>query len=117
MLSENFCCQELTDAILENHTFFYDKKRLLYYVREYRNKNSWYNLKYCPFCGRKFSDDLSDEYFEIIRDPISGKIKNPLPDEFKSDIWWKKRHLDDPKVLAEYRKRVSWFGFDQCINS
>lgn len=117
MLSNTFCCEELKDAIEENHTFFYDAKRLLYYVQECKNKKNWYNLKYCPFCGKKFPEELSDEYFEIIRDPISGKVKDPLPREFESDEWWQKRHLDDSKVLEEYRKRIPYFGFDQCISS
>jgi hypothetical protein len=78
-------------------------------------------MNYCPFCGTKFPPDLGDkwsaviweelgpEYLiesqaefqkllckhqgkEYVSDPDLPKAK-PLPEEFKTDEWWKKRGL------------------------
>jgi hypothetical protein len=49
-------------------------------------------LTYCPFCGKKLPEDLVDEHFDAIRDEI-GKPLAPIPEEFKTDEWWRKRGL------------------------
>ena len=53
--------------------------------------NQWI-LNYCPFCGKKFPDNLMDAYYYAIRDD-TGKVLDPLPKEFETDEWWKKRGL------------------------
>jgi hypothetical protein len=53
--------------------------------------NQWI-LVYCPFCGKKLPKDLCDEHFDAVRDD-TGKPLDPLPEEFKTDEWWKKRGL------------------------
>jgi hypothetical protein len=54
-------------------------------------ENQWI-LVYCPFCGKKLPKDLIDEHFDAIRDE-TGKPLDPIPEEFNSDEWWKKRGL------------------------
>ena len=53
------------------------------------------SIWYCPWCGKKLPKDLGDEYDEeIFR--MFGKYDydSPnLPEEFKTDEWWKKRGL------------------------
>jgi hypothetical protein len=78
-------------------------------------------MDYCPFCGTKFPPHLAEEWSEVIfeelgpeylieseavfqksvckrqgreyvPDPDFPKAK-PLPAEFKTDEWWKKRGL------------------------
>ncbi|MDR1528271.1 MAG: hypothetical protein LBS22_01640 [Puniceicoccales bacterium] len=56
------------------------------------NPRNQYILFYCPFCGKKLPTDLVDEHFDAIRDD-TGKPLDPLPEEFKTDEWWKKRRL------------------------
>jgi hypothetical protein len=82
---------------------------------------SYITMQYCPFCGTKFPPDLGNkwstivweelgpEYLiesraefqkflckhqgkEYVPDPDLPKAK-PLPKEFKTDEWWKKRGL------------------------
>jgi hypothetical protein len=59
-------------------------------------------MDYCPFCGKKFPNDLNDEYWDTIIKEVGAEYyptdenydKNkPLPGEFKTDEWWKKRGL------------------------
>lgn len=55
-------------------------------------------ITYCPRCGAKLPSNLADTWFKIIKKEfkISGildeRIKD-LPQEFKTDEWWKKRGL------------------------
>jgi len=67
----------------------------------------------CPWCGKKFPISLINTYIETLANeygilfyPITGKYFNiqsedfdlpdeteNIPEEFKSDEWWKKRNL------------------------
>lgn len=54
-------------------------------------------INYCPWCGKKLPTDLGDIWFDTLRteygleNPCDDKSK--IPEEFKSDKWWKKRGL------------------------
>ena len=54
-----------------------------------------YTATYCSSCGVKFPTDLRDEWFDIIEgmglDPWMDRDK--IPEEFKTDAWWKNRGL------------------------
>lgn len=54
---------------------------------------------YCPFCGNKLPSELGDQYVDILKKEYNiydhwdeGQTKL-IPEEFKSDEWWKKRGL------------------------
>jgi hypothetical protein len=52
----------------------------------------------CPWCGFKFPEDLSDKRAKIIKkeckiDPYDDEQAGKIPEEFKSEEWWKKRKL------------------------
>lgn len=56
------------------------------------------SIKFCPWCGSNLPKDLSSKWDEIlleeygIEDPIF-KDADRVPEEFKTDEWWKKRGL------------------------
>ena len=59
-------------------------------------------MDYCPFCGKKFKDSLVDEYWEYLIAEAGAEYyptdenydpTRPVPSEFRSDEWWKKRGL------------------------
>lgn len=72
-------------------------------IREYflplKESSAIQLLFYCPWCAQKLPKDLRDEFFEILEKEYGIEedlniFKNPhLPEEFKSDAWWKKRGL------------------------
>lgn len=93
------CCK-LMDTFLE------DKRIPLQYnpiTREYsiplKGSSAIQLIFYCPWCGKKLPKDLGEEFFEILEKKYGIEsnldiLKNPnLPQEFKSDEWWKKRGL------------------------
>lgn len=58
-----------------------------------------YVVKFCPYCGTKLPDDLVEKWMDILEqeynidDPYDPKQKKLIPEEFKTDEWWKKRGL------------------------
>ena len=56
-------------------------------------------IYYCPWCGKKLPINLSDKWFEILKKehgidyPFDDPDRKNIPEEFKSDEWWKKRNL------------------------
>ena len=79
---------------------------IIYYphLREYnillkRRSGGLQGIDYCPWCGIKLPTSVREEYFRILFDelhlePEFKEIETPgLPEEFKTDEWWKKRGL------------------------
>jgi hypothetical protein len=56
-------------------------------------------MQYCPFCGAKLHVDLfaNDEYYDALEEAVGKEFcdikEEEIPEEFKSDEWWKKRGL------------------------
>lgn len=93
------CCESMT-LLLED-----PKMPLEYYpiAREYGiplyYSPAMQRLIYCPWCGEKLPKSLRDKFFEILEkeynvEPEFDVKEDPnVPEEFKSDAWWKKRGL------------------------
>lgn len=62
-----------------------------------------YSLKYCPWCGTKLPEELTEKMEEVLEKEYGITEKNwdapgwnddtDLPAEFHTDEWWKKRGL------------------------
>ena len=56
-------------------------------------------IDYCPYCGTKLPQELSDLWFDILEkeygldDPGWPEQREKVPTEFLTDEWWKKRGL------------------------
>lgn len=70
-------------------------------LREYNiTGNKGFKMFYCPWCGSILPKRLRDEFFDILEkeygidSDIFEVLHNPkLPEEFRTDEWWKKRGL------------------------
>lgn len=57
------------------------------------------SFQYCPWCSTKLPEDLDEEWGEAlekdhgISEPFIETDYEDLPEEFKTDAWWKKRGL------------------------
>ena len=95
----NHCCELMED--------FLDDTRIpvQYYSisREYgvslKGSSAIQLLSYCPWCGKKLPESLRDEYYDILEKEYEldsydiNDHPEKIPQEFKSDEWWKKRGL------------------------
>lgn len=97
-LINNYCC-------IQMKIFLNDRNVPIGYVSKYREfylrlkfTKSVDTFEYCPWCGTRLPESLRDKYFETLEldgidDPIRAAETGTLPEEFKSDKWWKKRGL------------------------
>ncbi len=113
---DHFICAHIAEEITKScnvHSSPLDcPDFLVVYVPEYReyglpirdgknsSASSYVVINYCPWCGKKLPISLREKYFDILEkeyglDIALGDIEdNPnIPEEFKSDEWWKKRKL------------------------
>jgi hypothetical protein len=88
----------------------------IYYHLKYKNYSIWFSLivreyslikkyaiplaiQYCPWCGKELPKNLLKKYYEILEKeyniefPHQEENKSNFPEEFKTDLWWKKRNL------------------------
>jgi hypothetical protein len=98
-MQKKYCCKKM----------YYHLKRFsyaLYYIPQIRNYSTInedeerYKIDYCPWCGIKLPTILLKLFYKILKkeyhieDPREAQRNNPnFPQEFKSDLWWKKRNL------------------------
>ena len=48
-------------------------------------------IDFCPWCGRRLPESLRDEWFEQL-EHLGLEPEDPeVPDDMKSDAWWRKR--------------------------
>lgn len=103
----DFCCSEIYEILLGEN----DGKCELYfgYIPQFReyfiSVRAEYGaasrmIKNCPWCGKKFVKGLREEFFntlenefDIITSVGEYKERKDIPEEFKTDEWWKKRDL------------------------
>ncbi len=78
--------------------FGYVPKYKEYYINT-KNPTVIYIISHCPWCGKKLPSNLTDKWFEILEkeynldDPDGKEQAHLVPNEFKTDEWWKKRGL------------------------
>ncbi len=106
------CCFSMDSALDQDEirswgeVIEYDLSTRSYHFLLYENNKycgTRYTLKYCPWCGKKLPDSLDEQWEEILENEYGITSKNwdaaewndetDLPEEFKTDEWWKKRGL------------------------
>ena len=94
---KDFCCFPLYTSTTLNTADA--GKNIVYtpYTRTYAmvSIGDWYMsvITYCPYCGKKLPVDLYEKRLEIIEKEFPEFSENEIPEEFKTDEWWRKRGL------------------------
>ena len=50
-------------------------------------------IAYCPWCGRRLPAALRDQWFALLDEAGLEPEDSRVPDEMKSNAWWRKRGL------------------------
>jgi hypothetical protein len=89
------CCDKMKDFLDEGKVAIVYSPKFRNYSIELRNSQAAQAIYFCPWCGIKFPSDLSKLLGEIIFDELDlDDFQDPrMPEEFKTDEWWKKRGL------------------------
>ncbi len=105
-----FCCKTLRNNVtLESNktvgkVVMYDQAIRLFSIYVIDTPGAISPISFCPYCGNSLPKELSEERMKIIRKELGESFcwKNDeeysefefrLPEEFKTDEWWKKRGL------------------------
>ena len=92
-----YCCESMKYTIEDPRICIkYDQRYKEFYV-ETKESVVIYVINYCPWCATKLPKSLNNKWFEILEeecsldDPDSKEQSKLIPEEFKTDEWWKKR--------------------------
>ncbi|MCE8168029.1 MAG: hypothetical protein I3275_05410 [Candidatus Moeniiplasma glomeromycotorum] len=96
----NYCCKEKEIFLNDpSSPIEYDPVFREYYFR-LDNQPQIITFAFCPWCGTKLPKELREEFFDTLEkeykietDIGEYKERADIPQEFKSDEWWKKRAL------------------------
>jgi len=104
-----YCCNDMRshiehkcdvhDDVYEccDHLFLYNAIYDEYGVIIHDGGSSYIEIAFCPFCGHRFNESKRYKFFELLENELHYgdlEISNgDIPEEFKSDEWWRKRGL------------------------
>ena len=99
-----FCCRNMNYYATKGKNIEYQPSSRLYLLHlkyiDDEDYGSAQQLWYCPWCGTKLPKELGDEWMDTLyneyglKSPCEGdEDADKVPEEFKSDKWWKKRGL------------------------
>ena len=96
-----YCCEVMDDYIKngnDDSIICYDASTRLYTLKLIDTSHGTHQIiKYCPWCGKKLPRELDEEWGEILEKEYGieepGWNGDKIPEEFKTDEWWKKRGL------------------------
>lgn len=108
------CCKDMDSSLKEDiPSIFYNPVYREYFIELKSPRNAKLGIYNCPWCGNKFPKSLvveyskilfkefeayhnpyEDKYFKvIIKEDFTDDVDFDLPEEFKTDEWWKNRKL------------------------
>ena len=101
MIVSTFCCDQMKKAIDRNIVSHFDAMReydlILTEAMGYKAGTAC-EISHCPWCGTFLGKTLNREYFDILEKEYGIEIPDlenftNVPEEFRTDEWWKKRGL------------------------
>jgi len=98
---DKFCCDYLVSRLAgKDACIGYDSLLREFYLERIDTKSVITLIWFCPWCGNKLPKGLRKEWFDTLEkeckietDIMEWKNRTDIPQEFKSDEWWKKRGL------------------------
>jgi hypothetical protein len=91
-----FCCDKLNLYVSKVSFVTY-----IPFLREFSIKVGrcvYQSVQYCPWCNKKLPKSLRADFFETLHKehdliPELFFLEKEVPEEFRSDAWWKNRGL------------------------
>lgn len=95
------CCDNMEYyATIKNSLLEYSPEDRGYnFLITHTTRGTHQSMEYCPWCGTKLPEDLGEKWVAVIKeelgydDPFFELGYDNLPEEFRTDAWWKKRGL------------------------
>ena len=98
---KDFCCDEMCSHLKGDEHGCEIQLKYTPSIRNYaipykpRRGGGLQDIRFCPWCGTKLPKDLNDKMMEVLKEEYNIDTYNikTLPEEFRTDAWWKKRGL------------------------
>ena len=94
------CCKNFEYYINRGIELQYSPVTRSYHMKLENNENlcTRQEIWYCPWCGTKLPKDLDGTWSRVLKEEygiIDPNVteRDKVPEEFKTDEWWKKRGL------------------------
>lgn len=93
------CCQEMEIFTEDLRVQIVYSPRVREYYIPLKLQDAVQLIYYCPWCGKKLPVGLDEKFDEVLEKEynidcyIDAEESGILPEEFKTDEWWKKRGL------------------------
>lgn len=100
------CCEEMCRSIAQGEFEFYPQYRGVCYYIHTKQDDSYGQrfFGYCPYCGKRMPkllygiDENGNRPYDDALEEAVGKefcdiTEDEIPEEFKTDEWWKRRGL------------------------
>ena len=101
LYGDQWCCESLERSISRGEIVYEPVfASVQYYIKSAWNEPGVYyrkNANFCPYCGAKLHQYLIHEYRDELEKALDKEYcditPDEIPEEFKSDEWWRKRGL------------------------
>jgi len=91
------CCEEMARHVEGGEvSISYNDRHRAYGILttwEYNRSLAKQQITYCPWCGARLPHGLSDKWFDLLDDLGLDPEDPRVPEEMRSDAWWRKRGL------------------------
>ena len=102
-MKDEFCCDRMhyyATTPKEEHELikYHAESRDYHFILHGHDLGMEQEMYYCPWCGSKLPDSLAEEWCKVAKeelgiDEVFAEQWETLPEEYKTDKWWKKRGL------------------------
>ena len=87
-----FCCELMKKHLQDGEvSILYLKKIREYGITINDGGTSFQEIYYCPWCGKKLPYTLRDEWFDKLQGKGLDPFTDEIPEEYKTDAWWKNK--------------------------
>lgn len=93
---QEHCCVELSKFLAEGKVSISYSPRFREYAIDLRSSGGKQLIAFCPWCGAQLPTPLRDEWYDLVEaqvSALSGPDDLRIPEDFKSDKWWRNRDL------------------------
>jgi hypothetical protein len=100
------CCADMAGALAydcpQHDNPFDCPDALLYYAPQldeyglivHDGSGTYVLIDACPWCGTRLPESRRDAWFDALEALGLAPLGDDIPEDFKSDLWWRKRQTD-----------------------
>lgn len=94
VLPATHCCEPMATHLTSGDVpMAYSPRFREYALKIFDGGSAKHLIDFCPWCGSRLPESLRDEWFEQLEQLGLDPEDPEVPDDMKSDAWWRKRSV------------------------